>query len=168
MTAADQTPAKRCGECRLGLGVHTTTDPYCDHHQTPATDSERVEQIRARVEATTPGPWPLALNRAGHLHFTTGPFTAWNERQRQNVEFVAAARDDIPWLLALLAEQAATIKLLIATRTEDLDYQRGLEASITRVTSLVRNVGNESMGPEFVACYEALTALGSQRTEGQG
>ena len=24
----------RCGECRLGLGVHNTSDPYCDHHIT--------------------------------------------------------------------------------------------------------------------------------------
>jgi len=24
----------RGGECRLGLGVHNTSDPYCDHHTT--------------------------------------------------------------------------------------------------------------------------------------
>ena len=36
MTAADPTPATgRCGECRLGLGTHTPTDPHCAHHQTP-------------------------------------------------------------------------------------------------------------------------------------
>lgn len=51
MTISDQTPAtKRCGECRLGLGVHTTTDPYCDHHQTPATHTSA-----AAVSNDTPG-----------------------------------------------------------------------------------------------------------------
>lgn len=29
-------PAVRCSECRLGLGVHTPTDPYCDHHEEKA------------------------------------------------------------------------------------------------------------------------------------
>lgn len=25
----------RCGECRLGLGIHDTADPQCDHHTAP-------------------------------------------------------------------------------------------------------------------------------------
>lgn len=53
-----QGPAtKRCGECRLGLGVHTPTDPYCDHYQTPtaerAAQPDRPSSTRGHTTCAT-------------------------------------------------------------------------------------------------------------------
>lgn len=35
----------RCGECRLGLGIHNVADPYCTHHVAdPAATPKETEQ----------------------------------------------------------------------------------------------------------------------------
>ena len=71
------------GETRrvAGQGVVTMTD-------------KRIEEIKARCEAATPGPWDIILN--GH--------NIKVERTPANIDFIAHAREDIPWLLDQLAE----------------------------------------------------------------
>lgn len=126
MTAADQTPAKRCGECRLGLGVHTPSDPYCDLYRAPAADSERDERLRGIQERVD--------------HHSPEEFGS----------------ETVGWLLALLAEQAATIE-----RVAREAWNAGVEAAF------------ESLDGYLASDFEAVLAknpraLGSQRTEGQG
>ncbi len=122
-----QTPAKRCGECRLGLGVHTPTDPYCAHHQTPATDSERDEGRNAATLRLL-----ASIERLG--------------AETQAEDYLA---EEVRHLLALVVEQAATIERVAAIAAEyGEDYIDAVDA---------REV-HESL----------ITALGSQRTEGQG
>lgn len=81
--------------------------------------SERLDEIRRRCEAATPGPWeaiqdwydgPLAQVVCG----TSGIVCGVSHKDRLIDEeasiatFIAHARDDIPWLLSQLAsEQAA-------------------------------------------------------------
>jgi len=55
---------------------------------------KRIEEIKARCEAATPGPWDIILN--GH--------NIKVERTPANIDFIAHAREDIPWLLDQLAE----------------------------------------------------------------
>lgn len=68
------------------------------------TATERLDQIAARADACpmwAPEPTP---NRAGTLHLDTLGLEgdAWNARQPDVVRFVAAARTDVPDLVAAL------------------------------------------------------------------
>lgn len=84
--------------------------------------ADRIQEIRARCEATTPGPWrvsgdinhcvfcdsdkrfsgtPLIAN-CGHLHHADTKEHV-SEMQR-NATFIAHAREDMPYLLAQLAD----------------------------------------------------------------
>lgn len=89
----------------------TATDPTNTSAGTVST-AERIEQIRARAEAATSGPWK-ADGLAGDL--TSGDIViaevlSWWQR---DAEFIAAAREDVPYLLGLLAERDARHALLV-------------------------------------------------------
>lgn len=164
--------------------------------QTPATDSERVEQIRARVEVAGVGPWETydaneGMDRAYAPMWCVANDAFHNPPADEDVEwvgidvyvgdrdvadFIANARDDVPWLLdevtrltALLAEQAATIERLGQSLTDERD----------RVIQAIRDQGEwepdqtDEYGRVELAGYvtigaRELSALGSQRTEGRG
>lgn len=110
--------------------------------QAPAT--ERVEQIRARLDAATDGPWFQGRENDPYesvcdVYSKRSPDEPdshdiatyiWSA---EDAALIAHSRDDIPWLLNQLAEQAATIEDLGQTRAEDLNYQRGLEGRISAV-----------------------------------
>lgn len=66
--------------------------------------NDRISEIRARCEAATPGPWDIILN--GH--------NIKVERTPANIDFIAHAREDIPYLLAQLAERDKEIERLDA------------------------------------------------------
>jgi hypothetical protein len=81
----------------------------------PARDGDtRLAEIAARAEAATPGPWvPEPLNPGWVLGPAYGIFENMifraglptldedvKAQQRADGEFAAAARDDVPWLLA--------------------------------------------------------------------
>lgn len=54
---------------------------------------DRLVAIAARADAASPGPWPYAE-------------TLWAGRAR-DAEFIAHAREDIPWLLSQLRDARA-------------------------------------------------------------
>lgn len=75
--------------------------------------ANRIAEITARCEAATPGPWDIILN--GH--------NIKVERTPANIDFIAHAREDVPYLLAQLAERDREIERLQAERdaaVEDL------------------------------------------------
>lgn len=80
-------------------------------------DETRLEGIRARAETATPGPWSVSWLRGALRHITRNvdPDCFWAPDEGEDVDtaqmpsredaaFIAAARDDVPWLVANLAE----------------------------------------------------------------
>lgn len=79
----------------------------------------KLEQIKAREQAATPGPWEVSRETIGPLDDEIITYTIWSARDKrgsrwavadsgnpQIAEFISAARADIPLLLAV-AEAAA-------------------------------------------------------------
>jgi hypothetical protein len=87
------------------------------------SDDERIAEIAARTEAATPGPWNVTeleghwLEGSGYVQGTT--YYVFEAEQRgdgecgsmlkEDAEFVAASREDVPWLLDRLAEARAAL-----------------------------------------------------------
>jgi hypothetical protein len=83
----------------------------------------RLAAIQARADAATPGPWTYAPGRDPH---SADPYAREGDLygpsyvpipdsgafEPADMEFVAHAREDIPYLLALVAEQQAEIMML--------------------------------------------------------
>lgn len=72
----------------------------------------RMDSIRARLEAATPGPW---LVRGGYLtsRFLVGTADGrpvGSTHAPADADFVAHARDDIEWLLDQLEQIDASIR----------------------------------------------------------
>ena len=140
--------------------------------QTPAT--ERVEQIRARVDAATSGPWAVDALQGGRVDSivsTTLGDLRWVEVARSvdaDTAFIAHSRDDIPWLLNQLAEQAATIERVAAVH-RPVPY--GSEKTRSVAPWVPENVCDHCLD-DYGGCVDypcaTIRALGSQRTEGQG
>lgn len=65
---------------------------------------EELEEIRARVEAATPPPWTVTHAWREPTKWSVDPVAPMQEddifRTKEDAEFVAYARDDIPKLLA--------------------------------------------------------------------
>jgi hypothetical protein len=87
-------------------------------------DTTRIAAIQARVEAATKGPW-----RADGHSYTIGIYRYMLRRDggvtAADAEFIAHARQDIPWLLARDAEHVVAHARLQAERDEK-DYELGL------------------------------------------
>jgi hypothetical protein len=107
---------------------------------------QRLDEIKARCEAATPGPWKHrdppevqipdpnwerheivdeSLKLVAQTHY---PTTEWkcarNEEMERNGPFIAAARTDIPDLLAeveRLRAEAAEMQLRIQEQDAELD-----------------------------------------------
>lgn len=73
--------------------------------------SDRVEQIRARAEAATEGPWVIDSTEPSIWSprvIVIGNYTAadlyespaWEDGTAEDLGFIAHAREDVPWLLA--------------------------------------------------------------------
>ena len=105
----------------------TNDKPHTADATTPALDATERERLAALAEAATPGPWGYLF--AGKNRFTTPvdidvTEADWggenlreyslscsddrNAWRAADVEFIAAARDAVPALLAALAEAEAT------------------------------------------------------------
>jgi hypothetical protein len=80
------------------------------------TNDQRIAEIKARAEAATPGPWYVPLygftidTDEKHLLCMTG--VSVSEQVDCDMRFIARAREDIPYLLDLLAERDAELKRL--------------------------------------------------------
>lgn len=60
----------------------------------------RADEIRTRAEKATPGPWKITWP-SEEVEDADGRLVAADARQNSdNTEFIAHAREDIPWLLA--------------------------------------------------------------------
>lgn len=80
------------------------------------TDERRLSAIRARADAATPGPWrPVLIVGCSPERFQVYAPAADNLNVVQagigegNALFVSHARDDLPWLLDLVRQQARVI-----------------------------------------------------------
>lgn len=147
--------------------------------QTPATDSERDERLRGiqeRVDAALEGPWEAVSihhRPEGSLDHDCWDVESADEMgaflrciredeldAQETATFIAAARADVPWLLdevrhllARLAEQAAIIERV----QSEVDRWEALPGATESAVYFRKTLGDR-----------IRTALGSQRTEGQG
>ena len=74
--------------------------------------TDRIQEIRARCDTATPGPWEVVDGKS---------FGVQSENKNiamcfrpENEHFIAHAREDIPYLLAQLAERDKEIERLDA------------------------------------------------------
>ena len=69
--------------------------------------TDRLAQIRARVEAATDGPWEMAdmaeLGARRYAVHAKGTYIFSNAWREHDTDFIAASRDDVPYLLDLVA-----------------------------------------------------------------
>lgn len=114
-------------------------------------DARRLAEIRARADAASPGPWSLSRITA---HDSDGEYCGTDnyliDAGREEIggldldddaEFAAHARDDIPYLLDLVAardKELAELQGLLADLCEDsraaataMRYRRALERVAT-------------------------------------
>lgn len=103
------------------------------------TRLERLEEIRKRAEKATPGPWRAVSTADGD---TDGAAWVGTERSvslaqgydgeflhRPDAEFMANAREDIPWLLAEVARTQGALEQLTEGHEADCRQRiRGGEA----------------------------------------
>lgn len=103
------------------------------------TDEERLREIAARAAAATPGPWESQGD--GHAP-SNGKTMAWvmvedtfvdvadmhnGPRAYADAKFIAAAREDVPWLLSVLAESKRA-----RTEARATEWHRLWDAEATR------------------------------------
>lgn len=98
----------------------------------------RLEEIRKRLEAATPGPWDsscynennpsYSVNQSTKIipaHLLPGESIAFQIKKQSNAEFIAHAPEDIRWLLneinklqeEVLAEHQAAVDMFIKKDT---------------------------------------------------
>lgn len=131
------------------------------------TDEQRLAEIRSRAEAATPGPWraglesPLASPDAAYRIFAAARGAVLSVARlyhaalpnEANAAFVAHAREDVPYLLALVADLQRVLGDLCAesdAAAEALRCRRVLEEiTINRVLApLVGHIAREALAGE--------------------
>lgn len=138
------------------------------------------EAIRKRADAATPGPWEKCRPSGEYVHNPATGFNVCMTRRAYDSEFIAHAREDIPYLLSQLAkydEVAAEYgidgktmltlaKSQIKTAQDNIKLQEQLTASQRRADAAVEqlrlyagcNVCNhrEGTGCALGGCYHAM------------
>ena len=84
------------------------------------TDMEkRLQEIEARAEAATPGPWESGEReiresfRGKAVAFANSVSDTWDQYQaRKNARFIAHSREDTDWLVAGFRESQAEVARL--------------------------------------------------------
>lgn len=65
---------------------------------------DRLKEIKARCEAATPGPWEVGYSSLGGMTVVNvrgSEFPCWKTQiYKDDAEFIAHARQDVPWLVA--------------------------------------------------------------------
>ena len=92
--------------------------------------ADRLAEIKARADAATPGPWQWREDEPASLVHVTDPrMHPWNILKAPDwgptladAAFIAAAREDVPWLLDLVDSLTAERDALAAqvARVESL------------------------------------------------
>ncbi len=90
--------------------------------QTKPMDAERIAEIRARVEAATPGPWTTKT-----LHTTLA-----------DAAFVAASRQDLPYLLDLVDSLTAEREAALLDVAQMRDTQKDMGSLDDAVAAIHR------------------------------
>lgn len=127
------------------------------------TPEQREQEIRARCDRATPGPWgtwpdgteesveSLSLGRfVCHLNSNMRDF-------RADSAFIAGAREDVPWLLAQLAE----------ARREAASLRAAGDA-MARAMAHREHDAEHGLFPDEGATLEAWQALTTRPTHGAG
>lgn len=90
---------------------------------------ERLSQIRERCERATSGPWKREL-----VYFEASGIS--RENIKDDAEFIARAREDVPFLLDLCDKQARALEIakncLIMCRMVLRGHGNGLDESCER------------------------------------
>lgn len=115
--------------------------------------SDRIAEIRARHEAATPGDWTVKPPIKGWIDITAmlgGPVAHPNppvgvacirpdRHSHNNATFVAAAHQDIPWLLSQLEEAMKHVRTLLESPVAAPYYpvaEPGIQRAQSWLTSL--------------------------------
>lgn len=80
------------------------------------TTADRLAEIQARANAATDGPWEH--NGVNGVYTPDGSCVAityrhQDQRRWEDAEFIAAAREDVPWLLDLARKQQAALDAIL-------------------------------------------------------
>lgn len=109
-----------------------------DHKSPQDASSTRLDEIQARANAATPGPWECM----GETVFGTYSYirkckshwpiteTARNKDHEKNGMFIAHAREDIPWLISELRSAQQEVRRLQMDQASQrfwIGYAAGLE-----------------------------------------
>jgi len=90
--------------------------------------AKRLAEIRARVDAASPGPWEKyekdLVRDAGDVYGLVS--LTFADAREKNADFIAAARTDVPWLLDECERLRSTVALGIK---EELERLRDLDAA---------------------------------------
>jgi hypothetical protein len=129
--------------------------------QTPATPeptaAERLAQIRAREQAATKGPWRVEEHRPSLTRMVVSEDGTLDvdlgyvgNRTEPDAEFIARAREDIPWLLGQLEELLEELggrdeearerwiaKQLAETGLRSMDFRNGMAMDIEPARDMV-------------------------------
>lgn len=79
-----------------------------------ATIADRIEEIRKREQAATAGPWKQSGDSIVTDEYcianieTDGGYEVFGDERNANHQFIAAARTDVPMLLAALEHEMET------------------------------------------------------------
>ncbi|SNS43342.1 hypothetical protein SAMN06309944_0235 [Micrococcales bacterium KH10] len=94
---------------------------------------KRLDEIKARAEAATEGPWAVSEDSESSRAWFTRPFPEFKGKDGRPVhlsithaetEFIAHAREDIPWLLAevdRLQAQVDAVRAALANHPKACD-----------------------------------------------
>lgn len=116
--------------------------------------TERLEQIQARADEADAAPWRTEQHDLSlWVHSADEGLEAnlgyVGNRPENNAEFIANAREDVPYLLALVREQAAKIGRVEALRNEwfreleNPDHLIYFESALDSITAALSGEGQE-------------------------
>jgi hypothetical protein len=144
---------------------------------TSSEDDVRIAEIAARAEAATAGPWNVTemeghwISGAGYVQGMT--YYVFEAEQRgdgecgsmlkEDAEFVAASREDVPWLLAQLAASEAARARLV----EALQMIRDRYGKVCDEFELCQHTACDSSVGSWMEADAALTDAAGQGGAGE-
>lgn len=162
----------------------------------PVSGTDRLDEIRARADAATGGPWEVRKSRSGNnwidgrnydeilapetvecMAYCYGG-SSMIRLDDMDAAFIAAARDDVPWLLAEVARVArerdalaATMERVRALHTPKRDEPWSLVqhefCSCGAMETYTADDGYPAIGPAHYPC-PTVRALDGERTATPG
>lgn len=138
----------RTGDARECTTCHTDKGYLCACE----TDDvrARLEQIRKRADAAEPGPWMVGDESPTHegmfvVSCEGGEGDVTDYIDRPEAEFIAHAREDVPWLLDRIQalEQRAEVRRLDLAGALLLEAETAHEAIVAKAERLASNAMSE-------------------------